>query len=484
MRRLVESSLYTGLLKGLIVLGWLTLPFTHLRWLPNFGLTRPLTAILFTGVLGMLVLRGVVVHWAAIWKRTAPRFLIDRLAELPGGWRLLRWWLALLALGVISAALIPLYGNFVQALNRLLGYTIILAYVTVALFSLKAYGMRSLARWIAAGYLPVLLYGVVEALAICGAPWAYAVVMWVRGNLLVSHPWVGRLALFTTEPSFASFHLVLLGAIFPYLPGRAEKKKVPHRSGGRSPIPHWNGEWVESLWVWVLRGVVLGVILLTIVFSTSGTLFVMLVGWMGGWLLFSLPRRWLVRLAVAAVLLILAAGAAWMLVPGLSDQAGDLWLTLWSTRRMSDMRLSITIRGAYIASVIWAIIETFGLGLGIGQYGHFWREIYLRHIDYQAFDVTGEVGRMLASSGYMRPWSVIFGLGADLGLVGMALFGGFIANTWQACQGAGASAYGRALIIAGLLALVGTYPIVTPHVWLALALLGGLGALGQGELTD
>ncbi|HSQ16280.1 MAG TPA: hypothetical protein VLM83_01165, partial [Anaerolineales bacterium] len=162
------------------------------------------------------------------------------------------------------------------------------------------------------------------------------------------------------------------------------------------------------------------------------------------------------------------------------DQAGDLWLALWSTRRMSDMRLSMTIRGAYIASAIWAIIETRGLGLGIGQYGHFWREIYLRHIDYQAFDVTGEVGRMLASSGYMRPWSVIFGLGADLGLVGMALFGGFIANTWQACL----SAYGRALIIAGLLALVGTYPIVTPHVWLALALLGGLGALGQGELTD
>jgi hypothetical protein len=473
MRRLVESRWFAGLLKGLIVLGWLTLPYTHLRWLPNFGLTRPLTAILFTGALGMLVLRGVVMHWAAIWKRTAPRFLIDRLAELPGGWRLLRWWLALFALGVISAALTPLYGNFIQALNRLLSYTIILAYVAVALFSLKTYGIRSLARWIAAGYLPVLLYGAVEALAIGGMSWALGVVAWVRGNLLVSHPWVGRLALFTTEPSFASFHLVLLGVIFPYLRAGAPKKKIPHR----------NGEWLEGLWVWVLRGVVLGVSLLTIVFSTSGTLFVMLAGWIGSWLLLGLPRRWLVRLAGAAALLALAGGVAWLVVPGLADQAGDLWLALWSTRRMNDMRLSITIRGAYIASVIWAIIETRGLGLGIGQYGYFWREIYLRHIDYRAFDVTGEVGRMLASTGYMRPWSVIFGLGADLGLVGMALFGGFIANTWQACRGAGASAYGRALIIAGLLALVGTYPIVTPHVWLALALLGGR-ALGRGELKD
>ncbi len=291
---------------------------------------------------------------------------------------------------------------------------------------------------------------------------------------MVSHPWVGRLALFTTEPSFASFHLVLLGVIFPYLLGRAEKKKIPHRNGG----------WLESLWVWVLRGVVLGVILLTVVFSTSGTLFVMLAGWLVGWLLLSLPRRWLVRLAGAAALLALAGGAAWLFVPGLADQASDLWLALWSTRRMSDMRLSITIRSAYIASLIWAIVETRGLGLGIGQYGHFWREIYLRHIDYQAFDVTGEVSRMLASTGYMRPWSVIFGLGADLGLVGMALFGGFIANTWQACRGAGAVGAGRrALIIAGLLALVGTYPVVTPHVWLALALLGGLGELAPLALA-
>ena len=98
MRRLVESSLYTGLLKGLIVLGWLTLPFTHLRWLPNFGLTRPLTAILFTGVLGMLVLRGAILHWAAIWKRTGIGFIKtdwqscrEAGACCAGGWRCSPW---------------------------------------------------------------------------------------------------------------------------------------------------------------------------------------------------------------------------------------------------------------------------------------------------------------------------------------------------------------------------------------------------------
>ncbi len=173
MRRiqvLLESDLYIRLLKGLIMLGWLVLPFTHLRWLPNFGTTRPVTAILFVAALGLLLLRAGVVHWAAIWNRTGLSFIKACLADLPGGWRFLRWWLALFALGLVSAALTPLYGNFVQALNRLLGYAIILAYLVVALFSLKTYGIQAVARWTAYGYIPVLLYGVVEALAILGNP--------------------------------------------------------------------------------------------------------------------------------------------------------------------------------------------------------------------------------------------------------------------------------------------------------------------------
>ena len=144
---------------------------------------------------------------------------------------------------------------------------------------------------------------------------------------------------------------------------------------------------------------------------------------------------------------------------------------------MKDMPISIAIRGGYVLNLIWVLIETRGLGLGIGQYGEFWREIFLRHINYQAYDIYGEVGRALESPQHMRPWSVIFGLGADLGLVGMGLFFGFVYNIWQVCR----SAYGRALIVGGLLGLVGAYPIVTPHIWLALVLLGGLGEMAALE---
>jgi hypothetical protein len=134
------------------------------------------------------------------------------------------------------------------------------------------------------------------------------------------------------------------------------------------------------------------------------------------------------------------------------------------------MSISAQIRFHYILNLVYAIIETRGIGLGIGQYGYFWKDIYQRHIDYREFDPTGEVARALASTeGYMKPWSVILGIGVDLGLVGMALLAGFFYQVYRELT----SPRHRALFFVCLAALIGAYPIVTPHVWLALALLGG-----------
>ena len=59
----------------------------------------------------------------------------------------------------------------------------------------------------------------------------------------------------------------------------------------------------------------------------------------------------------------------------------------------------------------------------------------------------------------------------DLGLVGLGLLLGFF---WEVYRALAAPRH-RALFFACLAALVGAYPIVTPHVWLALALMAGLG---------
>jgi hypothetical protein len=46
---------------------------------------------------------------------------------------------------------------------------------------------------------------------------------------------------------------------------------------------------------------------------------------------------------------------------------------------------------------------------------------------------------------------------------------------WQARQ----THHARTVVAAGLAALVGAYPIATPHIWLALAMLGGMRFIQQ-----
>ena len=142
------------------------------------------------------------------------------------------------------------------------------------------------------------------------------------------------------------------------------------------------------------------------------------------------------------------------------------------------MTISASIRLNYLMNLVYAMIETRGLGLGIGQYGYFWRDIYLRHIDYTRFDRYGEVQRALFTPGeYMKPWSVILGIGVDLGLAGLALLAGFF---WQVFRSLSTPRM-RALFFACLVGLAGAYPIVTPHIWLVLGLMAAIGMAAKVE---
>ena len=96
----------------------------------------------------------------------------------------------------------------------------------------------------------------------------------------------------------------------------------------------------------------------------------------------------------------------------------------------------------------------------------------MRHISYKQFDLFGEVGRALTNTdSYMKPWSVILGIGVDLGVIGLGLLIGFFWQIYRCLS----EPRQRALFFACLAALAGAYPIITPHVWLALALMAGIG---------
>ena len=424
-----------------MVLGWLTLPYSHFRWFPNLGTTRPLSAFFFT-LSFILIFISKTFRKPFHWTRLAGiDFFKEELRSLPG-WKFLRWWLILVALGLVSAVLTLFYGTFLQALNRLLGYAIIFLYLYCALYSLRAYGLERIARWISIGYIPVLPYAIIEAIATRNIPWAYQIIMFVRNATVVPFGWGYRVAFLATEPSFAAFQLVLLITIWPHL-----KSKV-------------------------LRITNLLLILLSVAFSVSMMVFGLLLAYiiLISWLSLSAKSRF--RLVSAICFLILAGFVVLLTSPVVEQKVLSFLHVLATSNDYSRFRVSPAIRFSYILVLFYVVVDTYGLGLGIGQYGYFWKEFYQRHIDYKIFDIGGEVSRALASTVYMRPWSLVLGIGSDLGLVGLLLFSAFLYQIYRYCQ----SPHARAIVLVSFLALMGAYPIVTPHEWLALALMGGCGA--------
>jgi hypothetical protein len=400
-----------------------------------------LSAVFFTLAFGVLMVRGLA----------ANRGNLRELLSWPGRWEswpMLRWWAALIGLGIISAAATFFYGLPVQAFIRLLGYAAIFMTLFIAAYSLSMYGIKWIARWTIIGYLPILIYALVEAAACLRQPLATQIIIQVRSALIVQYFWGGSMALLATEPSFVAFQLVLLVFLLSF------------------GIENWL-KWAG----WIL-------VTLCLIFTKSGTVVGLAIIYLGLWGLFLLKRHVLARLTLVIIgvtgMILLAS---W-LSPGVHQIFERAVNALFTVGRLKLMSISANIRFYYILNLVYAILETRGLGLGIGQYGYFWKDIYQRHIDYHRFDPTGEVARALASTeGYMKPWSVILGVGVDLGLLGLGLLAGFF---WQVYSALVTPRH-RALFFACLAALAGAYPIVTPHVWLALALMAGIGLESKRE---
>lgn len=431
----MNRKIYSSFINLIIQTGLVLLPYSHFKWLPELGTTRPVSSVLFVITFGL-----TFISYAFKEKfhpvRTIKSFYYEHLVKLQG-WQALRVWLLLIGLGTLSALITPFYGNFFQALNRLLGYWIIFAVLYCGYYAIQAFGIRRTSWWICVGYIPVLVYAVVEALAILNFTPALSIVSFIRRWFIVDFTWAYRMTFFATEPSFIAFQLLLLIAVFPFVSNR------------------------------LLRISTILLVGLGILFSKSGTVILILGSYLVFRIIFSLKRSVLVRLVIALLVLGLLFGIAYATLPALRSNLQELSASAMKIDRLRGMYYSSLIRSSYSRNLIYALIESRGLGLGIGQYGQFWREIYLRNIDYHSFDILGEVTNQLKSQDYMRPWSVILGFGSDLGILGMIILGSFFFFSFKPVF----SPHGRAIILAGIIAMLGAYPIVTPHVWLAIAMM-------------
>jgi len=425
-----------GLIRILLIAALVLLPFSHLRWLPNLGTTCPISSVLFVLVLGLIILSESI---PLLRKHGFKLKLLQaRLLGLPGA-PILYPWLILIILGVISAGITPFYGNFLQALNRLLGYAIIFATLYCGLYARNILGMPQVAKWISLGYIVVLPYGIIETAAINKLDWALKIVQFVRAEIVVPFNWGNRITYFATEASFVGFQLLLLIALLPFV---------------RSKI---------------LKATNILIILIALVYSQSGNIVMQITAYLVSWLFFQLSFSLRVWLFASSTTLVILAVAWYAFFTPIKYSLAEIQLKLIEQNqfRLASMINSYMIRGAHLLNLIYTLVDTRGLGLGIGQYGHFWKEIFLRHFDPLVVDPTGEIAASMSSPEYGRPWSVILGIGVDLGVVGLLILANFFYRVWRLFQ----SPHSRGIFIASMIALIGAYPIITPHVWLALALL-------------
>ena len=98
-----------------LIAGLVLLPFSHLRWLPNLGTTRPISSILFVFSLGLIVINYFIlsVHRSdfSISKLFSLRYIRLQLQVIPG-WQIIIPWIILILMGIISAAIYTLLWEF------------------------------------------------------------------------------------------------------------------------------------------------------------------------------------------------------------------------------------------------------------------------------------------------------------------------------------------------------------------------------------
>ena len=384
----------------------LLLPFTQFKWLPNIGLTRPLTAVLLVFAISLLFLPRVITNnWSL---------------PLVPGWNTLRWFFLLILFGVISAVFAIVYGDAKQAAARFLGYIIIFSMLYMSMYAFRHRGMEWIARMIVIGYIPAMLYGLVEAFAVLGVGFARTIVYTIRSYTVVVPWWAGRLSLFASEPSFLAFQLVLLIYCIPFLRQR------------------------------MFRYSAYFLVVLILLFSQSMTILSTVVLYFG--------IRFLLSGSLNFKVLVVSLSA---IASFLAVRLEIFYPIVYRLRNITS-DVSLQIRLSYLLNLFQCLLYSWGAGLGIGQYGLFWKEIYIKHIDYNAFDLYGEVARNLASASYMKPWSAVLGVGVDLGVVGLLVLLIFLYKVWKACI----TTHDKAIFIASLVLIMGAYPIVTPHLWL------------------
>jgi len=407
----------------LLASSFVLLPWTHLKLLPAMGLTRPISSVIFLLVVCLLL------------ARTSKPFCLPAVPSQ----RVLYPIAILLVFGLATLAIIPFYGSVFEGITRFIGYLVIFSCIYCAMLALRYLGLQRIAGLVYWGYLPVFLIGVVEALAMSGNANAFAAVNSFH-DLLISREWYGRLCLSVSEPSFLTAHIVLLAWLYPYV------KNIALR-----------------------RFYLCAYLPLVVIFSRSGSVLVLVLLMIALHAL--LHRRQSIKLgAIAGVLLLVMGGMAFLAnVLPVSSRVANI---------TND--ISFNIRLIHTLNIIYTVENHHWIGLGVGQYGTFWRDTFLKqHYDLSVADRVGELSGLLSDPNYhLRPWSFILGVLADFGVSGMLVLLFFLARLWRLTE----NRSDKVALLAACFVLFGAYPIVTPQLWVLFGLIAAKRTVLQSNI--
>jgi hypothetical protein len=401
-----SNSLLTNIQKLFIIL----LPFSAFRWLPPLGEGRPLSVV-------------ISFFWAFL-------FFVGGGVKLDFHKTVMSMILFFIYI-LLSFSFTIWFGELYSAFSRIFAYSIVLS---IVLLFRKTNNINSLFHLIVKVYLVLFLtVGSIQVAAQYFEP-ALNLNRLIRSLICVRVQGVARVNLLGTEPSLVASQFLL----FFYSLHKLNMKNI--------------------------KRLILAIIGLVVLLHTrSPTCYIAFILFYV--ILFATRYTKLFSLSLLVVIILSIIG--FKLIPLLFS------ISLISPRRIANIislsDVSTLIRLRYIESMLFAWVDSRGIGLGPGNYSVYWIDIFHRHsIEYMYYYGNIpylEVASAIEGGAHQRPWSIIFGILAEFGTVGILLFGYFIFSIWRNSDKTDKSA-----IIPVIVLFLMAYPIVNPHAWLILML--------------
>ncbi len=288
-------------------------------------------------------------------------------------------------------------------------------------------------------FLPVALYGLfIQIPAVCGFQNFVIINKFSRSLVTYFYKDIGRLSWFASEPSFAAFQIVSVMSILI----------------------------LDKLSL--LRTIYLIILIISLFFTKSIFGLILLFPFIFLFiysLFYKKKFAELIMLIIISMLFLMAFGKCFL-------NTSLVYRVKYITHDASTIQRFILLKSTFTAG-----IKTYGIGVGIGEYQHRWRDFINKNSSLLAYSTPALRKKLnYTITGDYKPYSVIGGLWAEMGLVGLSVI--FMPFFYIIKRLSILKKYGKLQRIKLLVSLsivfitfLGAYPVSMPNMWYLMGIL-------------